>query len=197
MLNKQKIIAYFCINRSQYMKQNKLNLLIAAILIIFAAILKVATYPHSYSPMIAIALFSGAVITDRKLSFILPLLAMFASDIILEVFKIAPGFYGIEQIGNYACLLFITLVGFAMKKINPFAVVGYSLVSSLIFYFLSNTNSFLFDTFNSYENSWNGYYKCLYAGIPFIKYMTDLVFSVILFGTYALVLKTNQRKAIA
>src|SRR4051812_46745426 len=101
------------------MKQNKLNLLIAAVLILFAAILKVTTYPHTYSPIIAIALFSGVVITDKKLSFAMPLLAMFASDIILQIFNIAPGFYGWEQLANYVTLMFITLTGFTMRKITP------------------------------------------------------------------------------
>jgi hypothetical protein len=179
------------------MKQNKLNLLIAAILIIFAVVLKVATYPHTYSPMIAIALFSGVVITDRKLSFAMPLFAMFASDIILEVFTTTPGFYGLEQAGNYAALLFITFLGFGMKKINVITVPGFSLAASLLFYFLSNTNSFLFDTFNAYENSFAGYINCMTAGIPFIKYIQDLVFSVILFGSYVVIFKPGHTKAVA
>jgi hypothetical protein len=179
------------------MKQYKSDLLIALALVIFAAILKVATYPHTFSPIIAIALFSGAVISDKKLSFFMPLLAMFASDIILEIFSIAPGFYGMEQLGNYAALLFITLLGFAMKKINVISVVGFSLASSILFYILSNTNTFLFDTFNSYENSFNGYLNCMTAGIPFIKFIPDLVFSVILFGSYALLFKTAGKKATA
>ncbi len=179
------------------MKQNKKNLLVAVVLILFAALLKVATYPHTFSPIIAIALFSGVVITDKKLSFAMPLLAMFASDIILEIFTSTPGFYGLEQIGNYASLLFITLLGFKMKKISIINVAGFSLASSLLFYFLSNTNTFLFDTFNSYANSFAGYISCMTAGIPFIKYIQDLVFSVILFGSYVLVFKSTRSKVIA
>lgn len=168
------------------MKQNKINLLIAAVVIVFAALLKAATYPHAFSPMIAIALFSGAVITDKKLSFAMPLLAMLASDLILELFMGAQGFYGMEQIGNYTALLFITTFGFAMKKINFVTVPVFSLASSLLFYFLSNSNTFLFDTFNSFDNSFAGYIKCMTDGIPFIKFVPDLVFSIILFGGYAL-----------
>lgn len=179
------------------MKQNKLNYLIAGLIILLAAVLKVATYPHTFSPIIAIALFSGVVITDKKLSFFMPLMAMFVSDLILEIFKIAPGFYGMGQIGNYAALLFITFLGFSMKKISIINVVGYSLLSSLLFFFLSNTNTFIFDSFNYYEKSFKGYFQCMSAGIPFIKFIPDLIFSVILFGSYSLVIKIIQRKAIA
>ena len=179
------------------MKKTKINLLIAIVLVLFAAILKMTTYPHTFNPIIAIALFSGVVITDKKLAFAMPLLAMFASDIILEIFNIAPGFYGYEQIGNYACLLFVTLFGFTMKKINIVSVAGYSIGSSILFFLLSNTNSFLFDTFGSYENSVAGYIKCMVAGIPFIKFAPDLIFSALLFGTYSLVFKTTERRAVA
>ena len=51
------------------MSVNKRNILIAVVLIIVAAILKVATYPNSINPIVAIALFSGAIFQDKKLAF--------------------------------------------------------------------------------------------------------------------------------
>jgi len=171
----------------------------AVVLIIFAALMKVLTYPHSFNPIIAISLFSGALITDRKMAFAMPLLAMFFSDVIFDVFNIAPGFYGWEQIGNYASLLAVTLLGFAMKKINLISVLGFSIAASLLFFLLSNTNTFLFDQFNTYENGLSGWAKCLAAGIPFVRngMITDLCFSAILFGGYVLIQKTFTRKVIA
>ena len=181
------------------MSQNKLNILMAVVLIIFAAFMKVLTYPHSFNPIIAISLFSGAMITDRKMAFAMPLLAMFFSDVIFEVFNIAPGFYGWAQIGNYASLLAVTLLGFAMKKITVLYVVGFSIASSLLFFVLSNTNVFVFDTYPTYGSGFNGWAKCLLAGIPFVKngLITDLCFSTILFGGYILMQKTFTRKVIA
>ncbi len=181
------------------MTQKKSNFLIAVALIIFAAILKVITYPNSFTPIIAIALFSGVVITDRKLAFAMPLLAMFVSDLMMEVFNIAQGFYGWGQIGNYAALLFVTVLGFSMKKINVLNVVGYSIVSSLLFFFLSNSNSFIFDTFNLYERSFAGWIKCLGAGLPFLKNRipTDLIYSALLFGSYVLVFRPAHKKVVA
>ena len=177
------------------MNQTRTNILIGISLIAFAAIMKVVTYPQSFNPIIAISLFSGVVISDKKLAFIMPLLAMFIADVIFEVFNIAPGFYGMEQMGNYAALLFITVLGFTMKKINAFNVIGYSIVSSLIFYVLSNTNSFLFDTFNMYEPGFSGWTNCMIAGLPFVKngILTDLFFSILLFGGYVLVTKRSSR----
>ena len=181
------------------MNSNKKYIIIGTALVLFAAILKVATFPFSINPIIAISLFSGVVIKDRKLAFLMPLMAMFVSDLMLEVFNIAPGFYGIGQIGNYASLLLVTVLGFSMKKISPLRVVGYSIMSTLLFFFLSNTNCFFFDTFNTYGTGFQGWATCLAAGIPFVKngLAVDLGFSVLLFGTYSLVNKFYFEKAAA
>jgi hypothetical protein len=68
-----------------------------------------------------------------------------------------------------------------------------------LFFLLSNTNTFLFDQFNTYENGLIGWAKCLAAGIPFVRngMITDLCFSAILFGGYVLIQKTFTRKVIA
>jgi hypothetical protein len=176
----------------------KSNIFIGAALIIFAAVLKAVTFPASFNPIIAISLFSGVVISDKKLAFLMPLLAMFVSDIILEVFNIAPGFYGMGQIGNYISLMLVTVLGFGIKKVNAVNVVGFSLASSLLFFLLSNTNVFFFDTI-AYEKSISGYMTCLAAGIPFIKngLITDLFFSAVLFGSYQLLYKGQSKKIIS
>ena len=181
------------------MNSNKKYIIIGTALVLLAAILKVATFPFSINPIIAISLFSGVVIKDRKLAFLMPLMAMFVSDLMLEIFNIAPGFYGIGQIGNYASLLLVTVLGFSMKKISPLRVVGYSIMSTLLFFFLSNTNCFFFDSFNTYGTGFQGWATCLAAGIPFVKngLAVDLGFSVLLFGTYSLVNKFYFEKAAA
>ncbi len=181
------------------MNQNKLNILTAGVLIISAAILKVTTFPHSVNPIIAISLFSGAVIKDRKFAFAMPLIAMFISDVMLEAFNIAPGFYGMGQIGNYASLLFITLFGFTMKKTNLISVAGYSVLSSLLFFVLSNTNCFFFDFDYTYGYGFSGWANCVAAGIPFVKnsIITDLCFNVVIFSGYVFALKYANKKAIA
>lgn len=181
------------------MNQNKANIITGISLIAIAAVMKAVTYPFSINPIIAISLFSGAVIADKKYAFAIPLLAMFASDLILEAFNIAPGFYGMSQIGNYASLLLVAVLGFGMKKINPVSVAGFSIASSILFFFLSNTNCFLFDTENFYGIGFNGWLNCLVAGFPFVKngIVTDLGFSVLLFGIHSLVTKHSSKKIVA
>jgi hypothetical protein len=174
------------------------NIVTGAFLIIFSAVLKVITFPHSINPIIAISLFSGVVIKDKKMAFVLPLFAMFASDLLLEATGIADGFYGTGQIGNYLSLLFVTFIGFGMKRISSLNVVAFSLISSISFYLLSNTNVFLFDSFPStYSKDFNGWINCLVAGIPFIKnsLVNDLCFSAILFGGYSFIVNRQIKTA--
>ena len=174
-----------------------INILFATILILVAASMKLLTHPHSIDPIIALSLFSGVIIKDRKWSFAIPLFTLLLSDILLEIAFPGNGFYGTSQIGNYFSLLFITVLGFGMKKINWITVPLFSVSASLAFYFLSNTNVFLSDVDSYYSKDLNGYFNCMIAGIPFIKnsLINDLMFSAILFGGYVFVYK--KRIALA
>ncbi|MGB4844203.1 MAG: DUF6580 family putative transport protein [Ferruginibacter sp.] len=172
-------------------KQSTTTLLIAALLIIVAALSRVFMYPDNFSPIIGMAIFAGAVIKDRRLAFALPLLAMFLSDVLFEVFNIAPGFWGWGQLVGYGILALITVIAFSMKKVSVLKVAGYSIGSSLLFFWLSNSAFFVFDNpiFHLYPQNFSGYIASLVAGLPFLKtsLIADLVYSGILFGTYYLV----------
>lgn len=172
-------------------KQNTSTIIIAALLIIVAALSRVFMYPHNFSPIIGMAIFAGAVIKDRRLAFALPLLAMFLSDVLFEVFNIAPGFWGWGQLVGYGILALITLIAFSMKKVTVVKVAGYSIGSSFLFFLLSNSAFFVFDNpiYHLYAQNFYGYIATLVAGIPFLKtsLVADLVYSGVLFGAYYLI----------
>jgi hypothetical protein len=174
-------------------KQSTSSLLIASLLIVIAAVSRVIMYPDNFSPIIGMAIFAGAVIKDRRLAFALPILAMFLSDVLFEVFNIAPGFWGWGQLVGYGILAFITVIAFSMKKISVLSVAGYSIGSSLLFFFLSNSAFFVFDNpiYHTYTQDFNGYINTLIGGLPFLRtgILADLVYSTILFGAYYLTQK--------
>jgi hypothetical protein len=159
-------------------------------LVLFAALSRVVLYPlHIYfSPVIAMALFGGACFTDKKYSFALPLLAMFFSDLMFEFFFVAPGFWGWGQLVNYAALLLVTFLGFALKKLSLLNIAAASVASSLIFFLVSNTGVWIFDT-TTYARDLSGWIDCLVMGIPFLKngLIADLSYATVLFGGYSLV----------
>jgi hypothetical protein len=172
-------------------KQSTSTLVMAVLLVVIAAISRVILYPHNFSPIIGMAIFAGAVIKDKRLAFALPLLSMFLSDVLFEVLSIAPGFWGWGQLVGYGILALITVIAFSMKKINVVSVAGYSIGSSLLFFFLSNSAFFVFDNpiYHTYTQDFNGYIATLAGGLPFLKtgVIADLVYSTVLFGTYFLV----------
>ena len=83
---------------------NKENLfyreLLALAIIALAAALRIAPHPWNFTPVGAMALFSGAVVRDRRWAFLFPLLALFAGDLVGGLYQ-----FGVLQfflISNFA-----------------------------------------------------------------------------------------------
>jgi len=182
-------------------KQQLSSVLIAVILILLAAISRVVMYPHNFSPMIGMAIFGGAIIKDKRLAFALPLLSMLLSDVMFEVFSVAPGFWGWGQLVGYGIFALITVIAFNLKKINVINVAGYAILSSVIFFILSNLAFFLIDNpiYHTYTQNFTGFIKCYVEALPFFRtsLVADLVYSGLLFGTYSLAQQVVFKKAIA
>lgn len=125
-----------------------------------------------FSPVIAIALFSGMIIRQKNLSFILPLLALFISDAVIQflysqdLFPYA-GFYG-GQWKNYLILLAATLIGWALKGRKYSSLLAGALAAPTLFFLVSNfmvwTGSHI-----TYTKDFSGLMNCYEAGLPFYR----------------------------
>ena len=60
------MFTYFCPEKNNLMKQNTSMVLIAIVLIMLAALSRVAFYPNNYSSVVAMALFSGELISHDQ-----------------------------------------------------------------------------------------------------------------------------------
>jgi hypothetical protein len=183
-------------------KQNKTSILIAILLVVAAAISRVLLYPnYNFSPMVGMALFAGAVFTDKRLAFALPIFSMLLSDIMFELFTPAQGFWGWGQLVGYGIFALITLLAFTLKKVTVVNVIGYAAGSSVLFFVLSNLSFFLIDNpiYHTYTQDLSGFVNCYIAALPFLKtsLIADLVYSGILFGTYYAIQNVAVKKAIA
>src|SRR6267143_2137610 len=93
--------------RRNLSKENLLyRTLLALVLIILAAALRIAPHPWNFTPVGAMALFSGAVLKDRRLAFLFPLLALFAGDLFIGFHKLMPIVYA-SFLVNVAIGLFL------------------------------------------------------------------------------------------
>src|SRR5688572_4748550 len=108
------------------MKMNKRLLFFTLILVTVTTLCKYFTAAElnwsGISPVFAIGLFSGLLISDKGRSFLLPLLAVFISDMIIEgLYQVGEfdfrGFYT-WQLFNYALLAGTALIGWALKGKN-------------------------------------------------------------------------------
>ena len=119
-----------------------------------------------FSPIIAIALISGITL-EKNVSFLLPLVSLFISDIVIEIlncFHLFP-FHGLYtgQILNYGLLLAVTMIGWLAKNYRLLV----SLVGPMFFFITSNFFVWFFGGLGYADNCY-GLISCYIAGIPFL-----------------------------
>ena len=163
----------------------------------FAIILTAASrlIPHApnFTSIGAMALFGGALFADKRIALIIPLLAMFISDCILELVS-GIGFHN-TILYVYASFVLITFIGIYIRSnVRTGTIILASLISSLLFFFITNSAVWIAADF---QNGFNGLLTALIAGIPFYKnelfgsfffntIAGDLFYCGILFGSYYL-----------
>ncbi|MEI7471685.1 MAG: DUF6580 family putative transport protein [Chitinophagaceae bacterium] len=181
--------------------KNPSLLIVAGLVILLAAFSRIVLFPYNFSPILAMCIFFGAIVADKKMAFAMPLLAMLLSDIIFEAAHRGDGFWGWGQLLDYGIFAMITVFAFSLKKINLPTVLGFTIGGSLLFFLLSNSVFFFVDNtiYHLYANSFQGYLNCLEAGLPFIKnsLTADISYSAMFFGTYYLLNKYAFSKLTA
>ena len=170
------------------MKFNKSVLFVFILLIIVASVCRVL----GYAPQLAMAVFAGAIIKDKRLAFVLPLVSMFLSDLLYEgLFAYGytnyGGFYE-GQLTNYLVIAGITLIGFWVRGLNWTRIAVGSLAAPLIFFFISNFFVWLGGGGLGRPLTFSGLLLCYNDAVPFFRasLINTIAFSAILFGGYYL-----------
>lgn len=149
--------------------------------------------PWGFAPQIAMAIFGGAVIKDKKFAFLLPILSMFFSDAIYEmlyrndIVKM-PGFYS-GQITNYFLFASMTIFGFIITKINFLRILFASIAAPSVYFLVSNFLVWAGGGGLQRPKSFSGLLMCYNDGWPFFGWSVaaSLIFSAILFGGYLII----------
>lgn len=169
-----------------------------AIAFVFAAALtRLLPHPDNFTPIGAMALFGAAYFNRQALTLAIPFVALFVSDLILNnvVYRqYYPEFTLITSWWIYAAFGLVMLSGRLLLRtsVTPGRVVAAALVSSLLFFLVTNFSVWAETTM--YPKSFNGLLACYTAGLPFLKntIMGDLFFSAVLFGTYEFVTRHSS-----
>jgi hypothetical protein len=161
------------------MTGNTARLLVLLSAIVVAAALRLVPHPPNFTPIGAMALFSGVYLGRRGLAFAAPLAAMVLSDAVL-------GFYSGMQYTYFAVAL-IVLIGWAVRsRISPLRVGTGAVASSILFFLVSNFGTWL--SSGMYPHTFAGLSACFVAAIPFFQNTLagDLFYAGLLFGGFAL-----------
>jgi hypothetical protein len=174
------------------MKNNGRLILFTLVLVALATACKYFFGPDldwsGFSPVIATALFAGFIIKQKDMAFILPLLALFISDLAIQLlyeqglFPYA-GFYT-GQWKNYLLLLSIALIGWALKGRSYASLAIGGVVAPTVYFLISNFMVWRGVGEAVYPNTFDGLVTCYTAALPFYKnaLIATLVFlPVILF----------------
>ena len=189
------------------MKSTKQIVTSFILLIIIASLYRIMPgRPYGFAPQIAMAIFGGAVIKDKKYAFLLPLLSMFISDALFEIlFRNGVGnlrgFYE-GQITNYILFGLMTFFGFFVKNFNVGRIAIASLAAPTAYFLLSNSLIWLSESPSAglaRPKTFNGLVLCLSDGLPFYPWsvLATVVFSAVLFGGYFLITRPNFHPAAA
>lgn len=148
---------------------------IAASAAVFGAFFRLIPHPPNFTPIGAMALFSGACFADRRLGFLIPFTAMFLSDLVIGLYPMLPV--------TYACFGCIVVLGWWLRQrrtVVPVAMA--SLIASTFFFIVTNFAAWA--SYPFYAKTWDGLIACYTAAIPFFGNTVggDLLFCLVLFG---------------
>ncbi len=158
---------------------NRARLLALLVAIFAAAAMRLVPHPPNFSPIAAMALFSGAFLPRRALAFVAPFAALVLSDALLG------GFYaGMHFV--YLSFALTVLIGWALAgRKSPLMIGGAAVASSMLFFVLTNLGVWLFS--GMYPLTAAGLAACFVAALPFFQNTLagDLFFTALLFGGFA------------
>lgn len=152
-----------------------------------AAALRLVPHPPNFTPIGAMALFSGAYLGRKWLALAAPLGALLLSDLAL-------GFYEGMWI-QYLAVAFVAVLGWTILSKRRGAVrVGLAAIAgSLIFFVLSNFG--VWAVSDMYPHTAAGLAACFTAAIPFYQNSLagDLFYAALLFGGFTVLEKAVPR----
>ena len=155
----------------------RLIALVSAVLA--AALFRLVPHPPNFSPIAAMALFSGAYFGRKGLAFAAPLGAMLVSDAVLGFHSGMPVVYG--------SLALIVVLGWLLTaKRSAGRIAAAAVSASVLFYLVTNFGVWALG--DMYPKTLAGLGACYVAALPFFQNSLagDLVFTALLFGGFAL-----------
>jgi len=162
--------------------------MLALSLIIAGILLRFAPHAPNFTPVAAIALFGGAYL-NKKYAVLVPLVLMVASDAVIGMHNVV--------IFTWGGFILTSLLGIWIKKHKGiYGIVSASIVSSLLFYIVSNFGVWLMGW---YPRNLVGLINCYIMALPFLRDFTlgTLLYTSAFFAVYDLIAKSVKDTKLA
>lgn len=173
-------------------KKVQLRFTMISMLVVLAALSRLIPHPPNVAPIAGMALFGAAYYSKKYWAYLIPIAAMWVSDLILnnvlyaQYFDQFVWFYS-GSLFTYGAFALIVLLGtVALKKRSVGSILFSALGASAIFFIVSNFGVWLSSPL--YAKSWEGLVACYVAAIPFLQntLLGDLSYTAVLFGLFEL-----------
>lgn len=168
--------------------KNILQALFIISLIVLAVLSRLVDHPPNFTPLAAIALFGAAYFSNKKWALIVPVLAWWVSDLLLNATIYASyetTFLAGYQLWSFLAIALIAVVGYYMlRKISFKNIIGSAFVAAIIFFLISNFGVWLSGTM--YPMNISGLISCYVAGIPFFHWslLGNIFYLGLMVGVY-------------
>ena len=131
--------------------------LLGVLFLIVGVLMRVIPFAPNFTPLLSISLLAG-LYTKNRYFVILPILIMLISDLFIG--------NHVTAIWVYSSLLFIFALGYFMNKKSYSSILGLSVISTVIFFIVSNFGVWFT---GGYPYNFEGLITCYIAAIPFYK----------------------------
>ncbi|MCK9402517.1 MAG: hypothetical protein M0Q26_03875 [Chitinophagaceae bacterium] len=148
----------------------------------------------NFTPLGAMALFGGTYFNSRWKSYLFPLLALFASDMVMMQLFYKTYSNGLLYNGwlwTYSAFAVMVLIGKYVKKVNFKSVVTAAVTAALAHWLITDFGVWLgggldVTTGRALTADWHGFVQCYVQAIPFLKNMLlgNIIYSGILYGGF-------------
>lgn len=197
-------VEFFCFKKTcnvhlHLIKMKRKDFLVIAIVLMIIAALRLVINIPNFSPIGAIALMGGALFTRNSLGLLITFGALILSDMLMAIsspvyseYLLSPTMFAV-----YLSFGIVFLFGKLMtNNVNMTKLLAFSLLSAVLFFLITNAASWL--TYDFYPKNLIGLLLSYEAGLPFFRntLISQVVFSVLIFGIYKLSVKVNSNALI-
>jgi len=152
--------------------------------ILFAAVVRILPHPWNFTPLGALAIFSGAKFGRTSKAFLFPLAALFCGDLFVGFHRLMPFVY--------LSFCVSVLIGTAFRNRQSLKPLSAATFLGALQFFLI-TNFAVWAMGNTYPHSFFGLLTCYIAGIPFFgnTLAGDACYALLFFGGFAFVARLS------